>query len=307
MTIAQIEYLLAVANYGSFSIAAEKCFITQPSLSVQIKNLEEELQLTLIDRNHKPPVLTEAGVVIVKQAREAMAAFKRISEEAQAIRGEVNGTLRIGIIPTIAPYIAHLFVPIMRSKYPQVHLQVSEMVTNDIIKALQKEELDVAIWAEGFAPDFVQEDFLMRDNFSAYLSPGHPLLEEEAIDLATLPSSDLLLLTDGHCFRKQVLNLCSRKRQEDSSFAFECGSLETLIRVTACTGGITIIPEIALPYLSEEQMKNIRPIKQANAFRIITLATNKHFVKKGLLNALKESIQEALKKQRIERNAEKEA
>ena len=153
MTIVQLEYLLAVANCGSFSLASEKCFVTQPSLSMQIKNLEEELGVVLLDRSRKPVIATDAGEVVIRQAREAIKSFKMVRESVADLRGEVSGVLRLGVIPTIAPYLLHRFVPGFARDYPNVELQIRELMTADIIRALGRDMLDAAILAGGTSPD----------------------------------------------------------------------------------------------------------------------------------------------------------
>jgi len=175
MTIIQLEYLLAVANHGSFSQAAEKCFVTQPSLSMQVKNLEEELGVILLDRSKKPVIPTEAGTLVLNQAREAVMAFRRVTEAVNDLKGEVSGLLRLGVIPTIAPYLLHRFVPEFTRKYPKVELQIKEMVTADIVAALNRDMLDAAILAGGTSPGEIIEEELFDDRFYAYVSPMHPL------------------------------------------------------------------------------------------------------------------------------------
>ena len=138
MTIIQLEYLLAVANCGSFSLAAEHCFVTQPSLSMQVKALEEELGVVLLDRSKKPVIPTEAGEVVLEQARETIKAYNYIKEAVSELKGETAGKLRLGVIPTIAPYLLHKFIPAFVRDYPKVELEISEMITSDIVEALKR-------------------------------------------------------------------------------------------------------------------------------------------------------------------------
>ena len=157
MTIIQLEYLLAVANYGSFSLAAEKCFVTQPSLSMQVKNLEEELGVIVLDRSKKPVLPTDAGLAVIRQAKEAVQAFAMVREVVSDLQNEISGTLRLGVIPTIAPYLLHRFIPDFVRKCPKVELQIREMMTGDIIRALDREDAAtvpiVAVTANAFAED----------------------------------------------------------------------------------------------------------------------------------------------------------
>ena len=181
MTIIQLEYLVAVANHGSFSLAAEKCFVTQPSLSMQVKNLEEELGVILLDRSKKPVIPTEAGTAVLQQAREVLTAFYRVNEVVNDLKGEISGLLRLGVIPTIAPYLVHRFVPDFVRKHPKVELQIREMQTADIVEALNRDMLDAAILAGGTSPGEIIEEELFNDRFYAYVSPLHPLYERSNI------------------------------------------------------------------------------------------------------------------------------
>ena len=157
MTIIQLEYLLAVANYGSFSLAAEKCFVTQPSLSMQVKNLEEELGVIVLDRSKKPVLPTDAGLAVIRQAKEAVQAFAMVREVVSDLQNEISGTLRLGVIPTIAPYLLHRFIPDFVRKCPKVELQIREMMTGDIIRALDRDDARsvpiVAMTANAFVED----------------------------------------------------------------------------------------------------------------------------------------------------------
>lgn len=151
MTIIQLEYLLAVANCGSFSLAAEHCFVTQPSLSMQVKALEEELGVVLLDRSKKPVIPTEAGEVVMEQARETLRAYNGIREAVAELKGETAGKLRLGVIPTIAPYLLHKFIPAFVRDYPKVELEISEMITSEIVEALKRDRIDAALVASARA------------------------------------------------------------------------------------------------------------------------------------------------------------
>jgi LysR family hydrogen peroxide-inducible transcriptional activator len=181
MTVIQLEYLIAVANYGSFSVAAEHCFVTQPSLSMQIKALEEELDVVLLDRTKKPIIPTAVGEIVIEQAREALRAYNYIRESVAEHRGETEGKMRLGVIPTIAPYLLHKFIPTFVKEYPKVELEISEMVTADIIEALKHDRIDAALVASGTCGEGITEHDLFSDHFYAYVSPSHPLFERSNI------------------------------------------------------------------------------------------------------------------------------
>ena len=290
MTIIQLEYLLAVANHGSFSQAAEKCFVTQPSLSMQVKNLEEELGVILLDRSKKPVIPTEAGTLVLNQAREAVMAFRRVTEAVNDLKGEVSGLLRLGVIPTIAPYLLHRFVPEFTRKYPKVELQIKEMVTSDIVAALNRDMLDAAILAGGTSPGEIIEEELFDDRFYAYVSPMHPLYERSNIRIEDIDVKHLLLLSEGNCLRDQVLELCQARRRVPAQYAFESGSLDTLRRIVDNTANMTIIPELALDFIPKEKHSQIKTLAKGATSRKITIAVRRTYVKRSLISALKESI-----------------
>ena len=290
MTIIQLEYLLAVANHGSFSQAAEKCFVTQPSLSMQVKNLEEELGVILLDRSKKPVIPTEAGTLVLNQAREAVMAFRRVTEAVNDLKGEVSGLLRLGVIPTIAPYLLHRFVPEFTRKYPKVELQIKEMVTSDIVAALNRDMLDAAILAGGTSPGEIIEEELFDDRFYAYVSPMHPLYERSNIRIEDIDVKHLLLLSEGNCLRDQVLELCQARRRVPAQYAFESGSLDTLMRIVDNTANMTIIPELALDFIPKEKHSQIKTLAKGATSRKIMIAVRRTYVKRSLISALKESI-----------------
>ena len=233
MTIIQLEYLLAVANCGSFSLAAEHCFVTQPSLSMQIKSLEEELGVVLLDRSKKPVIATEAGEVVLERARETLRAYDNIRESVAELKGEIAGRLRLGVIPTVAPYLLHKFLPGFVHDYPHVELEVKELMTRDIVDAMKHDRIDAALVAGGTCGDGIQEQELFDDRFFIYVSPDNPLYERSNVRIEDIDLRDLILLSDGNCMRDQVIELCQAKRGVPSHYYFESGSLDTLMRLHA--------------------------------------------------------------------------
>lgn len=290
MTIIQLEYLLAVANCGSFSQASEHCFVTQPSLSMQIKNLEEELGVVLLDRSKKPVIPTEAGAVVIRNAREALRAYNYVKESVNELKGEVAGTLRLGVIPTIAPYLLHRFIPDFVKHYPKVELEIREMKTADIVAALERDALDAAIIAGGMCPEGIIEQELFNDRFYAYVSPSNPLYERSNIRIEDIDMKELLLLSDGHCLRDQILELCQARRSVHASYLFESGSLDTLMRIVDNTNALTIIPEMAIPFIPEERKSQLKTLAKGATSRKISIAVRRTYVKGSLVAALKESI-----------------
>lgn len=295
MTITQLEYLIAVVNYGSFSAAAERCFVTQPSLSTQIKNLEDELGVIILDRSKKPITPTQAGFIIIPQIKETISSFYGIRERVEIMSGEIKGTLTLGVIPTISPYILHKFIPPFLRKFPDVELEIREMYTFQIENELKKGTIDVGLLAGGFTKSAeIIEENLYHDKLYLYVSKKHKLYGKTELDVSSIDTDDLLLLPDGHCLRAQTLNICGNISKGLKQVKFESGSLETIIRMVDSTGRLTVIPQMMIPFINESTKSQLVSFKsEAKAQREITLAVSSNFYKKSIYKALKEEILKA--------------
>ena len=290
MTIIQLEYLLAVANCGSFSQAAEHCFVTQPSLSMQIKALEEELGVVLLDRSKKPVIPTQAGEIVLAQARETITAYNYIKEAVAEFKGETAGKLRLGVIPTIAPYLLHKFIPDFARNYPRVELEISEMVTADIVGALRRDRLDAALVASGTCGDGILEQELFNDRFFVYVSPENPLYERQNIRIEDIDLKDLVILSPGNCMRDQIIELCQARREMPAHYTFESGSLETLMRIVDCTACLTIVPEMAVEYIPADRRDRLKTLAKGATSRKIAVAVRRTYVKNSIIRALTQTI-----------------
>ncbi len=290
MTIIQLEYLLAVASCGSFSQAAEICFVTQPSLSMQVKALEEELGVILLDRSKKPVIPTQAGEVVLERARETIRAYNNIRESVLELKGEMSGKLRLGVIPTIAPYLLHKFIPTFVQEYPKVELEILEMVTADIIEALRRDRIDAALVASGTCGDGILEQELFDDRFYAYVSPENPLYERSNIRIEDIDPRELVILSPGNCMRDQIIELCIAKRSIPSHYSFESGSLDTLMRIVDCTPSLTIIPQMAIEYISDRHKDRVKSLAKGATSRKIALAVRRTYVKRSIVEALSDTI-----------------
>lgn len=290
MTIIQLEYLLSVANCGSFSAAAEHCFVTQPSLSMQVKALEEELGVVLLDRSKKPVIPTEAGEVVLSRARETIKAYNCIRESVAELKGETSGKLRLGVIPTVAPYLLHKFLPAFVRDYPKVELEISEMVTADIVEALRRDRLDAALVAGGTCGEGIAEHELFGDRFFAYVSPNNPLYERSNVRIEDIDLKDLVILSAGNCMRDQVIELCQAKRNMPSHYTFESGSLDTLMRIVDCTSCLTIIPEMAVEYVPADRRDRIKTLAKGATSRKIAVAVRRTYVKNSIIRALTDTV-----------------
>ena len=291
MTIIQLEYLLAVANCGSFSIAAGQCFVTQPSLSMQIKALEEELGVVLLDRTKKPVIPTETGEVVIRNAREALRSYNYVRESVNELKGEITGTLRLGVIPTVGPYLLHRFIPDFIARYPKVDLQIFEMATTPICEALRHDALDAALLSSGTTPDGIMESALFSDRFHAYVSPASDLYERSGVRIEDIDMRQLILLSEGHCLRDQILEICQAHRAVHRRYEFECGSLETIMRLVDCTSCLTILPEMAIPFVPAERQGQLKPLAKGALSRKIALAVRRTYVKHSIISALRDAVQ----------------
>ncbi|WP_205504172.1 MULTISPECIES: hydrogen peroxide-inducible genes activator [Hymenobacteraceae] len=291
MTLTQLEYLLAVDTYRHFATAAEKCFVTQPTLSMQLQKLEEELGVQLFDRSRVPVRPTEMGKDVIAQARVAVAEFKKIEELVKVQRDGISGELRIGVIPTLAPYLVPLFITSFIQKYPQVHVSIQEMVTETIVEKLKLELLDVGLLVTPLNDKSIFEVPLFYEAFVGYLHPAHPLSVLEEITAEAIDPAELWLLNDGHCFRSQVLQLCNRaKTTRNVHLDYESGSLETLKRIVETQSGMTLLPELSVQELSDEKKAMVRPFADPQPLREVSLVVHRSFLKKKLIESLRDEI-----------------
>lgn len=307
MTLSQLEYIVAVDTYRHFATAAEACHVTQPTLSMQIQKLEEELDVLVFDRSRQPVVPTETGLAILMQARDVLRAARRIPEIISESRNDFQGDLRIGIIPTLAPYLLPYFIGEFMGKHPAVSVQIQELVTEQIVERLRNGLIDVGLVVTPLTENGITEIPLFREPFVVYAADSHPLLTKTAIIPADLQTDGLWLLTGGHCFRNQVINLCGADQLTNSNtqsaparlrpvrLQYETGSLETLIKLIDKQGGFTLLPYLATVDMSEERRKRLRPFDQSagdslQPVREVSLVIHRSFLKRGLIHALENEI-----------------
>lgn len=302
MTLVQLEYLVAIETYGNFSIAAKKCFVTQPTLSMQIRKIEDELEVKIFDRSKKPVIATGIGSEIIKIAKEIIAGTKKISELISEQKGKIRGELKLAIIPTIAPYLVPLFLRKYLQTYPEISLKVVELTTEKIIDNLKKNLIDVGILVTPISENSIKTIPLYYEEFVLYISKTDQLLSKDKISLDDIDTRKLWLLEEGHCFRTQMTNLCDRKKttKEGKVFQYEAGSIETLKRMVERNNGITILPELAIMDFKPSQLKQIRRFKAPVPVREVSLVTHRDYIKKRLIDVLKKEIIDCLPKKILE-------
>lgn len=291
MTLVQLEYIVAVDTYRSFVGAADKCFVTQPTLSMQVQKLEEFLQVKIFDRSKQPVIPTEIGSQIIEQARLVLQESQKIKEIISSQQQDITGELKVGIIPTVAPYLLPQVIAAMMQKYPDLKLLIWEYTTEEIIHQLKTGLLDCGILATPLADPAITETPMYYENFVTYISKNSRLFKKKNIDADDLEDENIWLLNEGHCMRSQVLNICrSTKDNRLHGLTYNTGSVETLIRMVDINNGATLLPELALTELSAKQMGKVRSFRSPEPVREISLVTHKNFIKKRTLNALKEEI-----------------
>ena len=304
ITLTQLEYIVAIDEYRHFATAAEKCFVTQPTLSMQIKKLEDELGVIIFDRSRQPVVPTDLGAKLIEQARMTLSATQRIKEIIQEEQQEVEGTLKIGIIPTLAPYLLPVFIGPYIRKYPAVKVEVEELVSEEIIRRLKRDMLDVGLFVTPYHDEKIVERPVFYEEMLVYAHPDSELLKKKEVGHEDIVTSDIWMLGNGHCFRNQVVNLCemSASQHKNLPFEFESNTLETLMRIVDVEGGFTLIPELALQYMSPEKKKQVRSIANTKPLREVSVIYSRHFTKQRLITLLCDEIKSVVPAHMLKRD-----
>ncbi|AEH01760.1 hydrogen peroxide-inducible genes activator [Lacinutrix sp. 5H-3-7-4] len=291
MTITQLTYVLAVAEHQNFTKAAENCFVTQPTLSMQIQKLEDQLDVLIFDRSKKPIELTDVGAKIVNQARNIVNESYRIKDIVDQQKGFIGGEFKLGIIPTVMPTLLPMFLKSFIKKYPKVKLKIEELTTEEIITRINDGHLDAAIAATPLENENIKERVLYFEPFTAYVPKNHRLAEKKKLEVADLEIEDMLLLEDGHCFRDGVINLCKVfKDHTEDSFQLESGSIETLIRLSNEGLGMTLLPYLHTLEMGEKAKKNLHYFTEPSPAREVSIIYNKSELKMQIIEALQEVI-----------------
>lgn len=290
MTLTQLEYIIALDTHRHFGLAAEKCFVTQPTLSMQVQKLEEELGVKIFDRSKQPVMPTEIGASILSQARivirDAQAIRQIINEQQDTLAGE----LRIGIIPTLAPYLLPSLYKLMHAKYPQLQLIVKESITEEVINDLKNNRLDCGLVVTPLKDASIKEDILFYEELFVYASKKNALFDKKYVLANEINPDQLWLLEEGHCFRSQILNLCELRKSNDVRFRYETGNIETLKRMVDKSDGITILPELAVMELNRAQLRQVKRLKKPAPAREVSIVTHRDHIKSRLMKALREEI-----------------
>lgn len=290
-SLTQLEYVLAVHRHGHFAKAAKACHVTQPTLSMQVQKLEEQLGGALFDRAKKPVLLTDLGKKIIAQIQATVHESRKIETMVHSISShEPEGELKLGVIPTVAPYILPRLLPGLEKKFPKISLDIAEMHTQEITRALADDELDVGLLATPLKLSQIFERPVFYEPFLILCHKGHPLSKTKRVDYSDLTFGDIWLLSEGHCLRHQALDICAHKRRKEPSpkYHFESGSLETLKRLVDAYGGYTLLPMLATDeWGPKSELVKFAP--PAPGREIGLVYRRKHY-KAGLIDALADAL-----------------
>ena len=291
MTITQLKYVLAVAENQNFTKAAKMTFVTQPTLSMQIQKLEDELEILIFDRSKKPIELTDVGRKIVEQARNIVNEAERMQDVVDQEKGFIGGTFKLGIIPTIMPTLLPMFLKNFSKRYPKVQLKIEELNTDEIISKIHDGYLDAAIAATPLKQDRIKERPLYYEPFVGYIPENHRLASIDKLEVSDLDIDDILLLEDGHCFRDGIINLCkASKLGNTDKFQLESGSFETLVKLSNEGLGMTLLPYLHTLDIDSTLKKNLKYFKEPSPAREVSLIYSKSELKLQIINALYDSI-----------------
>ncbi len=296
MTITQLDYIIALDNYRHFATAADKCFVTQPTLSMQVQKLENELGSKLFDRSKQPVIPTEIGEEVIQQARIIVHEVKMMHQLIKDKQGILQGELSIGIIPTLAPYLLPLFLQPFLQKYPDIKIRVKEMTTDIIVEKLKTGKIDAGLLVTPLQDNSIKEYPLFYEELVAYVSKKNAAYKKTYVLADDIDLKELWLLEEGHCFRSQIVNLCELKKmsKQQSHFEYEAGSVETLRKMVEMNNGVTILPEMATLDFSIKQFNMVRHFKAPVPVREVSLVTHRDYVKKKLVDVLKAEIISAI-------------
>lgn len=292
MTLVQLEYIVALDTHRHFAIAAENCFVTQPTLSMQIQKLEDSLGIQLFDRVKHPIEPTAIGAKIILQARLILNESKKIKEIINDEKNELTGDITIGVIPTLAPYIIPLFISSFIDKYPKVNVKVSEQVSENLIDLIKREKVDIGLIVTPVNDESLTAYPIFYEEFLAYVSHHHKLFSESTINPSTLDTDGLWILNEGHCFRNQTLDICNVNRPNSYSkrLKYESGSLETLKRLVDKQGGFTLLPELVSYDLDKNDRSKLRRFQDPVPTREVSLLVKNSFLKRKIVEAIHNEI-----------------
>ena len=296
-SITQLQYILAVDQFRSFGKAAKACFVSQPSLSLQIQKVEEELGFVLFDRNKRPILPSQRGIRFVEEAKNVLRAHARMMEQAKIDGNIIQGIFRLALIPTLLPILLPLFLERFLKAYPEVTLHIEERTTDSCVLALKEDHIDAAILATPLHERGIREYPLFYEEFFLFASIDHPLLKRAKLSAHDLSNDDIWLLQDGHCLRNQIVSFCAfpKHKTRFQNLHFEGNSLDSLRLLIRSMHGYTLFPQLYVDTFSEQEREmHVRPFFSPVPMREISLVCTRHQWKKDIMTALKKTILESV-------------
>lgn len=297
MNIQQFTYIIAIDRFRHFARAAEHCRVTQPTLSTMLNRLEEELGVKIFDRSRSPVMPTETGKRILAQARRILEEVDHLHRLAGEMSDQVDGELRLGVIPTVAPFLLPLFLQDMLEEYPKLRITIHELTTSEIVVQLKSNMIDAGLLATPLGQDAIREIPLYTEPFVVYRSKKLPIIRrgksQNKLSPMDLDLDRLWLLQEGHCLRSQIAALCELKKQNRtySNLVYEAGSIDSLKRLVDSNAGITVLPALAIRDYSEAELGSVQFFCDPVPARQISIVTYRHHLKERIVDVLKEEIQ----------------
>lgn len=302
ISLTQLEYAVALDTYRNFNQAARSCLVTQPTLSMQVQKLEDTLGVIIFDRSRSPVVPTPIGEKIIEQARLVLRESLMIKDIAESDQSEVSGDIKLGILPTIAPYLVPLFLKEFMASFPKVNLSINELQTDQILDMVARDQIDAGILATPLSRQGINELPLYYEPFVAYLPADHPLNAFDKLPMGEIPFEELLLLEEGHCFRNQALQICAHDVVHSRHQAsFVSGSLEMLLKLAEQGFGITLLPELMLVGW-EKRLDKVKSFAEPVPTREISLVYSRTYLKRSIMDAVTESIRKSVPKSMLKKS-----
>lgn len=296
MTLAQLEYALTLSRYKSFSKTAEKLGITQPALSLQIKKLEQEIDIQLFNRTSNPISVTDDGAKFLERCQQILTDARQLVNYSQELKQGYEDTLKVGIIPTLSPFLVPLFANELQRDFPKFYLDIHELTTDKTVEGVRDGSLDVGIISTPLVTPGIHVIPLFYEQFYFYTSEERYITEEN-ISLDKVKYDELWLLDEGNCFRDQINDFCDLKEiRRNKQFVYRSNSIDALIRIVDTKGGMTILPELSTLSLDEQQEEFVKAIKGKPKAREISLITTRHYNKRRFIEKLEEYIKDNVPK-----------
>ena len=294
MNIQQLEYIVALDDHRHFLDAAESCHITQPTLTMQVRKLEEEIGVRIFNRGKKPLEPTTAGEEVIIRARQILREISDLRNFVSNEQKSIEGEFRLGIIPTLAPYLIPLFLPQFVEHNPNTHLRIEELESEQLLKALHNDRIDIGLMVTPTEERQIKEIPLFYEPFLFYAPYDHPFMHNEFVEDKQLDPAKVLVLTEGHCFRNQTLDICGQDNQNNNAFGFfyESGSIEALKSMVRKGIGYTLVPQLAVDSLADQPF--VRRFTEPEPVREVSIVVHQNFSRQLLIERIKEAILENL-------------